>query len=214
MDSDQTNTTDMPIRRLLHSSLLTQVDGAAIDAYNNRVVNEGYLLHPELGPSAFEGDLDNAPIVLLLANPGYDETTTKDDHSFARPGWPLGGLHPEAPAGLRNWWTARLGSLISRFGAQLVSQRVACLQLTPWASGRFDDGLRLPSRQRLLETAERVAQRGALLLVMRGERLWLEAPAVRAHPRRYRANSWRCSHVSEGNLPPDAWRQVLGALNN
>lgn len=204
----------MTIRQFLDSSLLTEIDGAAIAKYNSRAVNRDYLLHSELGPSAFEGDIDNAPVVLLLANPGYDQNMAIDEHFFARHGWPLSGLHPEAPAGLRSWWTARLGSLINRSSAQLVSQRVACLQLTPWASGRFDSGLRLPSRQRLLEAADRVAQRGALLLIMRGERLWFEAAGVSAHPRRFRTNNPRCAYVSEGNLPPDAWRQVLGALNN
>lgn len=214
MDGDQTNRTVMPIRQLLDSSTLTEIDAVAVGRYNSRVVNEDYLLHPELGPSAFEGDIDNAPAVLLLSNPGYDGTSTPEDHTFARPGWPLGGLHPEAPEGLRNWWTRRLGALIGRFGAQRVSQRVACLQLTPWASGRFDSGLRLPSRQRLLEAADRVAQSGALLLVMRSERLWFEAAGVSAHPRRFHTNNPRCAYVSEGNLPPDAWRQVLGALEN
>lgn len=199
--------TTIPIRDSLDASRLTTLDELAIQKYNE-TASAQFRLHPELGPSAFEGDIDNATVVLLLANPGFDATTTMSDHAFSRPDWPLAGLHPGAPDGLRNWWTARLGQLISTFGRQHVARKVACLQLTPWASSGFDSALRLPSRQLLLEAATAAASRGALLIVMRGERLWLEAKGLESYPGRFRVRSWRCSYVSEGNLGANAWQRV------
>ena len=199
------------LRETLSSERLSSLDGTKLASYNNRVGLE-YQLRSELGPSAYEGDIDSAPVVLLLANPGFDETSTLDDHHFQRDGWPLSGLHPDAPPGLRNWWRARLDQLIVQFGAQRVSQRVACIQITPWASPKFDDSLDLPSRELLLEAANQCAARGAVMVVMRAERLWLQAEALRTTPLRFRVNSWRSSYVSPGNLPEIAWRSVVEAI--
>jgi len=201
----------LPIRQALDPARLASLDARAIGAYNARARN-GHRLQAWLGANAFEGDIDAAPVVLLLGNPGFDATSTPRDHAFARPGWPLAGLHPEAPEGLRNWWSARLRQLIEPFGAQHVSQRIACLQLTPWASASFDGGLRLPSRNVILQAATRCIERGALLVVMRGEKLWLEAQGLANHGHLHRAKSWRCSYVSMGNLGPQAWERVRNAL--
>ena len=43
-------------------------DLPAIERYNARVSGE-YRLHPEMGPSPHEGNIDTAPVVRLLANP-------------------------------------------------------------------------------------------------------------------------------------------------
>jgi len=201
------------IKDTLTSERLLSLDGARLALYNSRVSNR-FRLHPELGPSAYEGDIDSAPVILLLANPGFDGTSTLDDHRFHRAAWPLSGLHPDAPPGLRSWWSARLNHLIAQFGAQRVSQCVACIQITPWASPKFDDRLRLPSRDLLLDAAAKCAARGAVMIVMRAERLWLQAEALRKTPLRFRVNSWLSSYVSPGNLPEHAWRRVVEAVRD
>ena len=204
--------TPTTIQEELASGKIAALDLAWIHEYNLRA-RENYQIRDVLGPSAFEGDVDNARVVLLFANPGFDETSTPDDHGFARPGWPLAGLHPEAPNGLRNWWTIRLRGLIELCGAQQVSQRLACLQITPWASRNFDESLSLPSRSEILSAANRIAERGAVLIIMRAERLWLEARSVASSLSRYRVRSWRCSYLSEGNLGTTAWIRVRDAID-
>lgn len=203
----------MTIAALLAPDRLASLDQDAIESFN-RKAPEKYQLHPELGPSAYEGDIDNARVVLLLANPGFDNTSTLDDHRFTKPDWPLAGLHPEAPSGLHGWWHARLRHLIESFGAHHVSRVVACLQVTPWASRKFHSGLRLPSRESILAAASLCAARGSVMLVMRAERLWLESPTLAAAPKRFRVNSWLSSYVSPGNLPECAWAAVLEAAGD
>ena len=200
----------MPLKKITNEELI-QADGLAIEKYNKKA-SDKFKLHPELGSSPFEGDIETAGVILLLANPGFDEQSTLHDHRFKRDGWPLAGLHHEAPSGLSSWWPQRLKKLTDKFGKQHVSRHVAALQLTPWASKQFDASLRLPSRERLLGLAERAAQRGAVLLVMRAYRLWDENAVVRQSPNLYRTNSWRCSYVTQGNLPADAWQKVNAVL--
>lgn len=201
------------LAELLSPERLTHLDSREVEAFNART-KEPYCLHPELGPNAFEGDIDNAGVVLLLANPGYDSTSKRDDHSFTRAGWLLSGLHPEAPGGLRAWWTGRLRPLIEQFGAQKISQRVACLQFCPWASSNFNTPPALPSKDLTLEAAARCAERGSVVLVMRAEKLWLQSESVRVSQRRYRVNSWRTSYVTPGNLPAEGWQAVVSAVGD
>ncbi len=199
------------LRTRLESNRIASLDKDAIYRYNIGA-SDAFRLRIELGPSAFEGNVDSAPIVLLLANPGFDDTSTAHDHAFSREGWPLSGLNPDAPPGLREWWWARLRTLIELRGAQRVAAKVACLQVTPWASTKFDRTLHLPSRTLMLEAASSCASRGAIMIVMRAESLWLEAAALASSSNRYRVRSWRSSYVTKGNLDPVAWDRVVEAI--
>ena len=214
----------IPLAELLAAERITSLDAEALGRYNEAELaralrsrandKKDYLLQRQLGPSAYEGDIERARIVLLLSNPGFDSTSTPDDHQFRREGWPLAGLHPEAPKGLREWWEGNLAHLISHFGARRVSQRVACLQLTPWASNSFDSDLRLPSRRDLLDSAGQCARRGAVMLVMRSERLWLESPELARSLNRYCSRNVRRAFITEGNLGREAWGRVWEAFSD
>ena len=194
---------------LLHEIHSSDVD--TIARYNAKA-QEHFKLRAELGPCPFEGDIETSPVVLLLANPGFDERSSLDDHKFKVDGWPLASLHHSAPEGMRDWWRPRLRALCERYGDQYISSKVAALQINPWASTNFDSGLRLPSQSKMLEIAEGAARRGAVLLVMRAARLWLESDVVQAYPLRYCTKSPRCSYVSEANLGAEAWRKINVAL--
>lgn len=186
-------------------------DIEAIEQYNAKAKDQ-FKLRPELGPCPFEGDIRTSPIVLLLANPGFDENSSLDDHKFKAEGWPLAGLHSSAPKGMSGWWRPRLRVLCEKYGDQYVSSKVAALQLNPWASTNFDGSLRLPSQSKMLEIAEDAARRGAILLVMRAALQWLESDVLRTHPHRYRTKSPRCSYVTEANLGAEAWDKINAAL--
>jgi hypothetical protein len=151
-------------------------------------------------------------VLLLLANPGYDATSTWLDHAYTVAGWPLAGLHADAPPRLHAWWTARLRVLVDAFGAQHVAQRVCALQAHPWASASYDAGLVLPSGAEQDRIASEAAARGAVLLVARAARHWLAIPAVAAHPHTYRLRSTRAAYVTPGNIAPPAWTAVLRAM--
>ena len=187
-------------------------DMAAIERYNS-TAKEPFKLRTELGPSPFEGDIESSPIVLLFANPGFDETSSTADHHFTIDGWPLAGLHQRAPVGMRDWWRPRLRVLCERYGDQYISTKVAALQINPWASMKFDANLRLPSRRTMLEIAEGIVRRGAILVVMRAERQWLESDLLRTYRHRYRTRAPRCSYITEPNLGSEAWAKINSELS-
>jgi hypothetical protein len=188
---------------------ISNEDRAAAIEHNLRASPE-HRLHIALGPVPCVGAIATAPIVLLLPHPALETGTTAQDYCFRRPGWPLSALHADASAALSEWWRGRLEALIDRFGAQHVSNAVAAVFLTPWYSVAFDDRLRLPSRQRVLDLAGKAAARDALLLMVRGENLWTEHPDIASLPatRRLHPRSWRVTDINSRNLGDEAWSAV------
>lgn len=196
-------------RRRVLAERIAYEDADAVAAYNARA-GDALRLRTDLGPLPYEGDIENAPIVLLVAKPAYDRTSVQLDHAFHQRGWPLAFLHPGAPEQLRSIWVARLESLIDAFGAQHVANSVAALPLTPWASTDFDERLRLPSRARMLDLAAAAANRGATMIVACGEEQWTEVHEVAdlGPERRIRARSWRATHLTSENLGAAAWHAI------
>jgi hypothetical protein len=197
-----------PNRRALLAATIASEDADAIAAHNARAAALRRL-RDDLGPHPYDGDVERAPLVLLVGSPACDMTACSP-RPAAPHGWPLSGLHPDAPRGLRALWHARLAGLVDAFGAQHVAHSVAALPLTPWACDEFDDRLRLPSRARMLSLAAAAARRGALLLVTGCEELWTECAEVAnlAFERRFHPKSFRTAHVSVENLGAAAWHAV------
>ena len=201
---------------LLTAEHVSQIDMEAIEAFNsNPKRRPEHRLHTRVGPFVPTSNIRKAPIVILLANPGYTdnlEETPDGCESFTVDGWPFGHLHPEAPIGARVWTRQRFRWLIDEFGDQFISQQIACAQLIPWASIQFHEGARLPSRNLILEEVKAAGARGALLVVMRIKRLW--APATKDAKTIF-TNSVRSAYVSSGNLEKfDLVRERLLAVHS
>ncbi|MGH8789925.1 MAG: hypothetical protein ACREYA_33240 [Cupriavidus necator] len=149
------------------------LDAEAIAAYHASLGSRpDYELHPEIGPHPFDGDPRTARVILLLSNPGFDETSSAADHTFARDGWPFSSLHHEATPGMRSWCVPKVRDLVAEFGVQHVAQRVALVQIHPWASAAFDDRLRLPSMAGQVDLVRAAVERGAVVVVGRNARYW------------------------------------------
>jgi hypothetical protein len=195
-------------RRVLAERIAIE-DADTIAAYNSRTAAPRRL-RTEFGALPYEGDIEHAPVVLLVASPAHDPAALPKDHAFQHWGWPLAFLHPDAPVRLRAIWHTRLASLIDAFGAQHVANTVAALPLTPWASADFDESLRLPSRARMLDLAGAAANRGALLIVTCDDEQWTESQEVAdlGCDRRFHTRSWQATHVSIDNLGAASWHAV------
>jgi hypothetical protein len=163
-------------------------------------------LQIHMGAAPYDGDPHTAAVMLLMNNPVFTpDVSTPTDHLLAYDGWPLAGLHPDAPAAFRAWYRRPLGRLIDAYGAQHVSQRVCLLQLCPWASQSFDLGLVLPSRVHQIELARSAVRRGAVVIVGRSFGVWpagLPRVRNRLNPR-----------LSPHGLDEYTWSRVEAALS-
>ncbi|MGT2469279.1 hypothetical protein [Paraburkholderia terrae] len=193
---------------------LASLDAEAINRYHATPgLKTQYRLQTQLGPHPYEGDIDTARVVVLMNNPGFDTTSTLADHRFHQDGWPYASLHPDAPAGMHAYSAPRFRDLIAEFGAQHVSQRLALLQIHPWASEALDNPKRLalPSMRLAVEHARTAIGRGALVLIGRGGWYWrpalgLAKGALFEHP------SPRVVYWNRQSVPAkifDAMRQAM-----
>lgn len=150
------------------------VDADAIERYNKRRrLDSRTRLQVHMGPAPFDGDPHAAKIVLLLNNPMFVAgDSDPSDHRLQFDGWPLAGLHPSVRQGFRQWYYRPLGHLIKTHGVQLISQRVAIVQIIPWASIEFDGNCNLPSRDKQVGIARQAVERGALVIIGRSEKFW------------------------------------------
>lgn len=194
---------------------ISQADHEAVPSYNKRR-HVDHHLDADLGPCPYEGDIEAAPIVLLLANPCSNDVGPNghDPDPSIRAKWPLWGLNPGGNEVLHRWWLRRLGALIALTDLTTVSRQVVATQLTPWASRKFDPDCTLPSRRLMLQVAESAVDRGALLVVMRSARLWNESPKIAGYGNKVLARNPRCSYVSRGNFQPQDWRKIETAITH
>lgn len=173
-----------------------------------------YHMHTEMGPCPFEGDIDHAPVVLLLSNPGYDSDSKVDDHRFHMPGWPFSGLHPYAPDGMRIFWQKRLRELIKEIGdTRKVSLNFAALQLNPWASERFDDSYKPPSQNLLKDAVKSLLARKPTIVIGRSRRLWFDVGIPEDYEKLIITRSPRCSYLSKGNLGDESFDRIADEIN-
>jgi hypothetical protein len=81
-----------------------------------------------------------------------------------------------------------------------VARGVLCAEYFPYHSKSFKKGALLPSQEYTFDLVRRAIERGAVVLLMRSKRLWLDAvPKLVSYDRLFEANSSQCAHVSPNN---------------
>lgn len=204
---------------------IRRLDELKIDAYNSKKkVGSKYILHKEIGPCPYEGDIEQARIVLLLANPSYSPNRN-DGESFSletdhkrnelQRDWGIFSLQDNSNDAMRNWWRENLKQLKEESGLswQQVSNRIAALQINAWASEQFDESCKLDSFEIMRSIAHEFAKRDVIFVVCRRFKQWTE---ILGKNDMYRLNSYRRAYITKKNLDkcPNAYEQILKKLTD
>lgn len=188
-------------------------DLEAIHAYNQRKGESSeYFIRTEVRPAIYEGRI-GAPVTWLLSNPGF-AVGASDAYNHPPPltdGWPLQSLAPAHRNDYGKWTWDRLRELREIFGDQHVSESVLALQLCPWASAKFDDSLKLPSRQLARRIALYQMQTGSQFVLVRSEAAWRNLVPELVNVVLARTVSQRSAHLSRNNLR-EHWNLVHDAV--
>ena len=192
-------------------------DSAQLNAFNNDRISRNqphYVLSEDLGPSPFEGNINTAPVVLLLANPSSKDVGEKKDHRAPDVDWPLHGLGPNASLPLHRWWSMRLRQLqlATKCDMQAISRSVAAVQINPWASMSYYPGLKLDSRYLQFLFVQSAMARGAILILMRAKAEWSDCPGLLEYEHLFETINKRCSYISPGNIEAGAWSRIVSAV--
>lgn len=191
-------------------------DSSQLNAFNDARIagnQPHYVLSKTLGPSPFEGNINTAPVVLLLANPSSKDVD-KNDHRAPDVDWPLHGLGPHASPPLHRWWSMRLRQLqlATKCDMQAISRSVAAVQINPWASVSYYPGLKLDSRHLQFLIVQSAMARGAILILMRAKREWSDCPGLLEYEHLVETINKRCSYISPGNIEASAWSKIVSAV--
>jgi len=197
-ESDSTKEIDFSYEALQRK--IIELDEFELQKYNIGR-NENFKLHRELLPCPFEGNIEQARVVLLLANPSCGPNSLVTDHMRPKElkDWGLWSLHDDANVAMRNWWRPRLKLLLEDSGLswQQMSNKVAALQINPWASRNFDESCKLPSFNLMQNIYLEFAKRDVLFIVCRAEKLWNQILGTEKH---ISLNSRLSSYITRNNL--------------
>ncbi len=178
--------------------------------------NHPYHLRTDLKACPFEGNLEQAKVILLLANPSFSEQSKEEDHKPIN-GWGIWGLSSEANESMRGWWRPRLRQFVkderNEEEWKSLSQKIASFQVIAWASRNFHECNDLPSKKIMFEILEEVIgqNKNAIFIVVRQRAYWLRLLEKKGARLIFTKNP-RCSYISQRNIETQADWNLLQSL--
>jgi len=189
-------------------------DGLAVDVFNKNVADDNLRLHTETPPEPFLGRLD-APIVVLLLNPGVSKTgeygaTLADKIRAAEKQTDHFYLGRD-----NRWWDRLVRQLRRDRPRAELGKSILSIEFFPYRSISFGCGhLRLPSQEFSFALARQAIGRKAAIIVARGERHWIGAvPELGTHSGLIRMRNPRVASLSATNLGAEGYQILLDALD-
>ena len=195
-------------------------DSNVIESFN-KDVNDDYKIHTEIMPAPFMGDVLNSNVVILTLNPGYDKkevdngyyTNYKNywkkqiEHILPVPNLPLFCLEEEYIK-YSDYWDKKLKPLIEISSREKVAKNISVIEYFPYLSKKYKSIYKrtlngyLKSQEYNFYLVKKAIERNAVIVLMRGEKLWLKAvPELHELNNLYKTNSYLNPIFSEKNLP-------------
>jgi hypothetical protein len=184
-------------------------DRAYVDAYNKLEPNGDLRINTHLLPEPFHGN-PNAPVVVLLLNPGIngDEEQFHKSKDFAAAlkesiSAKSNGMHFHLTGKWQGpgfaWWAKACKSLL---GIPELHRKILSVEFSPYHSKKFAHGhLRMPSQDYSFHLVRKAIERGAVIVCMRGEKYWLGSiPELANYKRFLKLNNPRSASLSARNL--------------
>jgi hypothetical protein len=192
------------------------------------VLTTGAVAHAGLKlnclPVPWIGDPRSAGIVLLGLNPGWVETTEELERGeYATqnrlgltfqsrvPMWNLDARLAGTPG--YGWWSRRLRLVIEAVGLDRVQTAVACVEWLPYHSPTFRRlPAVLPSQEYGFRLVSEAADRGAVIVLMRSRKLWLDAVPALSGADLLEMKVPRSPYLTPANLTEAGFARICDAL--
>ena len=203
-----------PWRNLSHTApYVLDADRRAIDVFNSDAADH-VRLRVETCPEPFFGTLD-APIVVLLLNPGVSRDDRYDDDLHATVSGATAADNHFYLRGSNGWWSKLVRALSSARPDVEVSRRVLSVEFIAYRSKSFGCGhLRLPSQEYSFALVRRAIERKAAIVIVRGARHWFGAvPELHGYENLIGIVNPQSASLSRGNLKADGFERLIAALD-
>lgn len=214
------------VKSMDDTNLILKEEQNVIHDFNLKVKDE-FKIHTNIMPAPFMGDVKNAPIMILVLNPGYDELEDKKGfYSKYKPYWKNEIQHqfnPDLPLFClddeyrmySDYWAKKLNPIIQALGEngkEIVAKNVSKVQLFPYQSKKYKPIHKLilkkygyekylPSQCYNIRLVEEAINRNALIIIPRAVNKWIEAiPELKHYENVMETNSYLNITLSEKNL--------------
>jgi len=188
-------------------------DCDAIGSFN-ATASANHTIHTEMYPEPFIG-LPHAPVVLLGLNPGAAKEELQppknpillqayaDNLQHIITDIPFYLLNPAIGGAGYRWWTTKLRPLLRRYDEHFLARHLFVVEYFPYHSHRWSYRLPFVESQHYTHyLVQQAIERGAVIIVMRSYRLWIQAvPHLASYPHMYRLNSPQNVIISPNNCP-------------
>jgi hypothetical protein len=203
-----------PWRDLPHSApFVLPQDEPQIARFNQRAKHD-HRFHLDIVPEPYLGN-PTAPVVLLNLNPGFSENDVAIHlkpafHAAARANllhsympYPCYLLDPHLRSPGRDWWLRKLRALIDRVGLEAVAALVFIAEVHGYHSRRYrHQSPPFPSQRYTQDLVRAALGRNALVLIMRGARIWeTYLPELADYTSLGRLRNVQNATISPGNCP-------------
>jgi hypothetical protein len=227
------------VENLDETNLVLKEEKAIIERFNQSV-NEAYKIHTEILPSPFMGNVEIAPIMLLVLNPGYDPKEEKSGFYTKYNEWILSELtHSKDDKKLplfsldedykedSPYWYNKLKKLHEKHGIKKVSNNICIVQFSPYTSEKYKnipsslikkefDQDYLPSQLYNFWLVKKAIERRSIIVLTRSKKLWIKAvPELENYENLIITKNPRNPTISIGNCPKGFTKidEVLTKLN-
>ena len=206
-----------------------------LDHVNNRNLNtrsSNFIIHTDLLPEPYFGNILYANIVLLGLNPGvsddarryecmtdYFVTTHKKNLLHENQDYPFYLLDPHnhlAPG--HEWWMNKFKPLLKNgISIENISKKICCLEFFPYHSKQYKHNVALLNSQKYnFFLLERAILRNAIIIVMRSENYWIQNSIplykYKNSGNYFKLNSCQNVIISSKNLGFENFKKILSAL--
>ncbi|HEU4664930.1 MAG TPA: hypothetical protein VFS55_12960 [Dokdonella sp.] len=188
-------------------------DRRAVEAFNHSASGR-VRLRVETCPEPYFGPVD-APIVLLLLNPGVSPDGLYDDDL---PAVVRGARASDGHFYLRGhnpWWRKLVRALASERPDVDLARRLMSVEFVAYRSKSFGCGhLRLPSQAYAFALVRRAIARDAAIVLARGTRHWIGAvPELHGYEHLIHVVNPMAASLSRSNLKAGGFERLLAALD-
>jgi hypothetical protein len=184
-------------------------------------------LRLDMMPGQFIGGLDNAEVVFLLLNPGFNEGDITTDLQLPGFADDIHGNHTD-PYGsafyvfnkgyehteIYKWWTRILNPLVE-VGVDIPTLRtkVMTIEYFPYHSVSYKNLPLVPSQQVAFDLVNEAIERGKIIVIMRSKDLWYGAiPALEDYENKMIIKNPRAPYVSPNNLGETNFNIIMNRI--
>lgn len=195
-----------------------------INVFNNKNQND-YTIITNIFPEPFIGRI-NSPIVLLSLNPGFDKqdienhkefyfkTVLKNNLEHKPNQYEFYYLDPKLSHTKGSlWWNKKLKPLLEIFDKKIISDKISVIEYFPYHSKSYKKTKHILESQKYSFDLVRMAiKRNAIIIVMRSEKIWLNAVPELKKYNYYKLNSPQNVILSKNNLGESAFNELIDKI--